>query len=285
METTRTIALLRSRIADLHRSGKTIGFVPTMGALHVGHLSLVRMSRSVCDATVVSIFVNPTQFAPSEDLAKYPRTFDEDSKMLEAEGADILFFPDAAEIYPEGSSTFVTVDDVSKEFEGAVRPHHFRGVATVVSALFHIVTPDKAFFGQKDAQQVAVIRRMVRDQHFPVEIVVGETLREADGLAMSSRNRYLSPEDRRKATALYRSLSTTSSFVEAGYSFADAKLAGMEVFAEAAPDAVLEYLDVVHPETFQRVDSFNSAEKVVVVIAARIGTTRLIDNIILAPTS
>lgn len=285
METIRTIGELRSRLAGLRKAGKRIGFVPTMGALHAGHLSLVKMSRSVCDATVVSIFVNPTQFAPNEDLAKYPRTFDEDAKLLEAEGADIIFYPDASEMYPEDSSTFVTVDEVSKEFEGAIRPQHFRGVATVVSALFHIVMPDVAFFGQKDAQQVAVIKRMVRDQHFPVEIVVGETVREADGLAMSSRNRYLAPEDRRKATTLYRTLEAIESFMNSGYSLADAKLAGMKVFSDAAPDAVLEYLDFVHPETFQRIDSFNEAEEIVVVIAARMGSTRLIDNIILRPNT
>jgi pantoate--beta-alanine ligase len=283
METIRTISDLRKRIADLRKAGKTIGFVPTMGALHAGHLSLVGMSRKVCDVTVVSIFVNPTQFAPHEDFSKYPRPIEDDAALLEKEGVNLLFLPEASEIYPEGSSTFVVVEEVSKEFEGFVRPDHFRGVATVVSALFHIVMPDKAFFGQKDAQQVAVIKRMVRDQHFPVEIVTGDTLREADGLAMSSRNRYLSADDRRKATTIYRTLSAIESFMDSGYSLADAKLAGMKIFSEAAPDAVLEYLDFVHPETFQRIESFNEAEKIVVVIAARFGSTRLIDNIVLSP--
>ncbi len=283
MKTISTIADLRTELAALRSAGKTIGFVPTMGALHDGHLSLVKMSKSVCDITVVSIFVNPTQFAPHEDFSKYPRPIEEDAALLATEGVNFLFLPEASDIYPPGSSTFVIVEEVSKEFEGFVRPDHFRGVATVVSLLFHIVTPDKAFFGQKDAQQVAVIKRMVRDQHFPIEIVTGDTLREPDGLAMSSRNRYLSPEDRRKATTLYTTLAGIESFMDSGYSLADAKLAGMKVFSEAAPDAVLEYLDFVHPETFQRVDSFNDAEKIVVVIAARLGSTRLIDNIILSP--
>ncbi len=275
------ISELRKVLRQEKAKGKSIGFVPTMGALHEGHISLVKMSKAECDVTVVSIFVNPTQFAPNEDLSKYPRTLEADCKMLEADGVDIAFIPTVTEMYPPGATTFVTVDGVTAGFEGVIRPEHFRGVATVVSSLFHIVSPDKAFFGQKDAQQVAVIKKMVHDQHFPLDIVVGETVRESDGLAMSSRNRYLSPEDRSKALSLSTALFKARDLVAGGGSFSEARNQGLQIFAEMAPDGLLEYLDFVHPETFTKITSFKESESVIAIMAARIGTTRLIDNVVL----
>ena len=190
MEIFHNIAELRQARTMWRVRDRSVGFVPTMGALHEGHLSLVRAARDACDRVVVSIFVNPTQFGPTEDLEKYPRTFEQDKVLLEGAGVDLLFAPNAEEIYPRGAQTFVTVEELSSRLDGLSRPGHFRGVATVVAKLFNIVQPNAAFFGQKDAAQVAVLRRMVRDLNFPVEMVVCPTVREPDGLAMSSRNRY-----------------------------------------------------------------------------------------------
>jgi pantoate--beta-alanine ligase len=201
-----TIAEARGAVRALRTNGRSIGLVPTMGALHAGHVSLVRAAREQCDAVVVSIFVNPTQFGPNEDFAKYPRTWDADCALLESEGVDLILAPIATEMYPAGASTFVEVEGVSDRLDGASRPGHFHGVSTVVAKLFHIVSPDKAFFGQKDAAQVAVLRKMVRDLNFDLELVVCPTVREADGLALSSRNRYLSVEERRQALVLSRAL-------------------------------------------------------------------------------
>ena len=197
MRITKTIAETRTALRELRAEGRSVGLVPTMGALHAGHLSLVRAAREQCDAVVVSIFVNPTQFGPNEDFAKYPRMWDADCALLEREGVHLIFAPGAEEMYRAGASTFVEVEGVSDRLDGASRPGHFRGVATVVAKLFHVVDPDKAFFGQKDAAQVAVLRRMVRDLNFGLRLVVCPTVREANGLALSSRNRYLSSEERR----------------------------------------------------------------------------------------
>jgi len=279
MDIIRSISEIRLRIGAAKRKGSSIGFVPTMGALHEGHLSLVRASKTTCDLTVVSIFVNPTQFAPSEDLTKYPRTFEEDSALLLNENCDVLFFPAKEEMYPEGASTFVEVEQVTEGFEGALRPTHFRGVATVVASLFNIVQPDIAFFGQKDLQQVAVIKRMVRDLHFPVRIEICETIREADGLAMSSRNRYLVPEEREESLAVSKTLFQVRDDLLAGMPVTEAKLRGIKLFNSLKKKAVLEYLDIVRPETFQVAESFNQLEEVGVIIAAKIGATRLIDNL------
>src|SRR5690349_4761843 len=200
------------------QSGKRISFVPTMGALHEGHLSLVRAARASSDVVAASIFVNPTQFGPNEDLAKYPRSFERDCEMLEREGVEFVFAPSVEEMYPAGAVTWVTVEELSGKLDGRSRPRHFRGVTTVVAKLFHIVEPDKAFFGQKDAAQVAIIRRMVRDLNLAVEIVVCPIVREGDGLAMSSRNAYLSGEDRKRALVLHRSLERVRQLVESGES-------------------------------------------------------------------
>src|SRR5579862_8701802 len=206
MKSLQTIADMRTASRAARREGKRLGFVPTMGALHEGHLSLIRAAQSQCDVVAVSIFVNPLQFGPTEDLAKYPRPFYRDRALLEKEGLHFLFAPSSEEMYPKGAVTYVTVEGLSEKLCGRSRPGHFRGVTTVVSKLFHIIEPDAAFFGQKDAAQVAIIRRMVRDLNFPIEIVVCPIVREPDGLAMSSRNAYLKPSERKSALVLYRSL-------------------------------------------------------------------------------
>jgi pantoate--beta-alanine ligase len=277
---TTTVEKLREQITNAKRSGKSVGFVPTMGALHQGHLSLTKLSKNECDLTIVSIFVNPTQFGPNEDFSKYPRTIEQDSAMLESVGTDILFLPDKETMYPTGAATFVTVVGVTDYFEGEVRPGHFKGVSTVVAALFNIVTPDVAYFGQKDAQQVAVIKKMVKDLHFPLRIVIGETIREADGLAMSSRNRYLSSDERQKALTLSKTLSLVRDLIVEGKSFEEALLEGKRFFAKTG-EITLEYLDLVDSETFARAASFKDSESITALIAAKVGTTRLIDNVVI----
>lgn len=264
-------------------TGKRIGLVPTMGALHEGHLSLVGAAKSKCDVVVVSIFVNPTQFGPNEDFAKYPRTFEHDCELLEKEGVDLVFAPSVEEMYPAGAITYVTVDGMSDKLCGRSRPGHFRGVTTVVSKLFHIVEPDLAFFGQKDAAQVAIIQRMVRDLNMPVEIVVCPIVREPDGLAMSSRNAYLTPEQRKSALVLSRALRRVQQVFDQGERNA-AKLieAGKHVVAEE-PSVRLDYLEIVDPETLEGVDVISS--KSLVAVAAFVGTTRLIDNAVLFPNA
>lgn len=277
---TKTVEELRERVIAAKRGGKSIGFVPTMGALHEGHLSLTKLSKKECGLTIVSIFVNPIQFGPNEDFSKYPRTIEQDSRMLEAIGTDILFLPDKETMYPTGAATFVTVNGVSDNFEGEVRPGHFQGVSTVVASLFNIVTPDVAYFGQKDAQQVAVIKKMVKDLHFPLRIVIGETVREADGLAMSSRNRYLSPVERERALTLSKTLFLVRERIREGKSFEEVLVEGKRFFAKTG-EISLEYLDVVDSETFARAASFKESESITALIAAKVGTTRLIDNVVI----
>ncbi len=252
-----------------------------MGALHEGHLSLVRAARSSAADVGVSIFVNPTQFGPNEDLAKYPRSFERDCQMLEREGVEFVFAPSVEEMYPTGTVTWVTVEEMSERLDGRSRPGHFRGVTTVVSKLFHIVEPDRAFFGQKDAAQVAIIRRMVRDLDLPVEIVVCPIMREADGLAMSSRNAYLDPEQRRQALVLHRSLMLVQQIGEAGERDAGKLIsAGQEAFAQE-PRVRLDYFEVVNPDTLDAVGDISRGA--LVAVAAYVGTTRLIDNIMFKP--
>jgi pantoate--beta-alanine ligase len=275
-----TIEQTRSASRAARRDDKRIGLVPTMGALHEGHLSLVRAAKSKCDLVVVSIFVNPTQFGPNEDFAKYPRTFERDCELLEKEGVDVVFAPSVEEMYPAGAVTYVTVEGMSDKLCGRSRPGHFRGVTTVVSKLFHIVEPDLAFFGQKDAAQVAIIKRMVRDLKMPVEVVVCPIIREPDGLAMSSRNAYLAPEQRKSALVLSRALRRVRQTFDQGERGA-AKLidAGRRVIAEE-PSVRLDYLEVVDPETLEELDVISA--KSLVALAAFVGTTRLIDNLLLA---
>ena len=250
-----------------------------MGALHEGHLSLVRAARASCDVVAASIFVNPTQFGPKEDLAKYPRSFDRDCELLERERVEFLFAPSVEEMYPPGAVTWVTVEELSSKLDGLSRPGHFRGVTTVVSKLFHIVDPDLAFFGQKDAAQLAVIRRMVRDLNLPVQIVACPIVREPDGLAMSSRNAYLNPEQRKQALVLHRSLMMVLRLVDAGERDASRLLdAGRAEFSRE-PLVRLDYFEIVNPDTLDSVADVSGGE--LAAVAAYVGSTRLIDNIVL----
>lgn len=274
---------MRAASRAARRAGKRLGFVPTMGALHEGHLSLVRAARSSCDALAASIFVNPTQFAPNEDLAKYPRSFERDRELLEREGVELLFAPSVEEMYPAGAVTWVTVEGLSDKLDGRSRPGHFRGVATVVAKLFHIVEPDAAFFGQKDAAQVAIIRRMVRDLNLPTEIVVCPIVRESDGLAMSSRNAYLDADQRKRALALHRALTRVQRMADAGQrKTSELVAAGRAEFAGES-SVRLDYLEIVDPDTLDPVDSISSGA--LVAVAAFVGSTRLIDNILLGKSA
>jgi pantoate--beta-alanine ligase len=262
-------------------SGQRIGLVPTMGALHEGHLSLVRTAKSQCDIVAVSLFVNPTQFGPVEDLARYPRPFERDCELLEKEGVAILFAPLVDEMYPKGEGSWVVVEGLSDKLDGRSRPGHFRGVTTVVAKLFHIIEPDAAFFGQKDAAQCAVIRRMVRDLNFPVEVIVCPIVRELDDLAMSSRNAYLSPEERQRALVLQRSLKKVEESFRTGEKEAsNLTAAAREVFAQE-PHVRLDYFEIVDPATLDPVERVS--QQTLVAVAAYVGTTRLIDNVVLVP--
>jgi len=250
-----------------------------MGALHEGHLSLVRAARAASDVVAASIFVNPTQFGPNEDLAKYPRSFERDCELLEGEGVEFVFAPWVEEMYPAGAVTWVTVELLSGKLDGKSRPGHFRGVTTVVAKLFNIVEPDRAFFGQKDAAQVAIIRRMVRDLNLPVEIVVCPIVREPDGLAMSSRNAYLSSEERKRALMLHRSLMRVQRLAEAGEGDVSRLVAaGCEEFARER-SVRLDYFEIVDPDTLEPVRDLSGGA--LVAVAAFVGTTRLIDNVLL----
>ena len=251
-----------------------LGLVPTMGALHAGHLSLIARAQQECAIVAASLFVNPLQFAPGEDFERYPRPFETDRRLFEQAGVDLLFAPSPGEMYPSGASTYVDVGELGGKLDGASRPGHFRGVATVVSKLFHIVSPDRAFFGQKDAVQVAVLRRMVRDLNFPLELVACPIIRDADDLALSSRNAYLSPDERRAALALPRALHAIRTSLDAG-STHRALEAGRAVIA-AASGVRLEYLEAVHPDTLEPVAEIASGT--LVAVAAHVGRTRLIDN-------
>lgn len=269
------------RAALRHAKGSTqrIGFVATMGALHEGHLSLVRAAKAQADVVVASIFVNPTQFGPNEDFSRYPRTFESDCQMLNKEGVDLLFAPSVEDMYPTGAVTYVTVEGLSERLCGKSRPGHFRGVTTVVSKLFNIIGPDLAFFGQKDAAQAAIIRRMVRDLNFPVEVVVSPIVREPDGLAMSSRNAYLDAGQRKSALVLSRALSRVKAAFDKGEQ-TSAKLidVGIRVL-KSKPGAQLDYLEIVNPETLEPVEFVRGSA--LVAVAAFVGTTRLIDNVVL----
>jgi len=276
MEIIETIAVLRQARARFGR----LGLVPTMGYLHEGHLSLVRQARAECGAVAVSIFVNPTQFGPREDLSRYPRDLERDLRLLREEKVDLVFVPSVAEIYPNGFSTFVDVRDVTEMLEGAARPGHFRGVATVVCKLFNIVQPTRAYFGQKDAQQTVVVRKMARDLDMPLDVVVVPTMREPDGLAMSSRNVYLSAEQRRAATVLYRALSAAGERYAAGERDAEALRQSMRAVLEAEPLANPEYISVADALTLHELDHVGAAGALCS-LAVRFGATRLIDNIVL----
>ncbi|HEX8852858.1 MAG TPA: pantoate--beta-alanine ligase [Pyrinomonadaceae bacterium] len=262
---------------------KTIGLVPTMGALHDGHLSLVREARRMCDVVVVSVFVNPTQFGPGEDFERYPRDLTNDTTKLADYNVEYIFAPSVEEIYPKGFATYVTVEGLSEPLEGVARPGHFRGVATVLTVLFNTVRPDFAFFGQKDAQQTIVVKRLVRDLAFDTEIVVLPTVREDSGLALSSRNTYLDPQERRAATVLYRALSQAREVYMEGERSARRLAEVARDIIESEPRARLEYVSVSDAETMEKLDKISDERPVLIALAAHVGRTRLIDNIILQP--
>jgi pantoate--beta-alanine ligase len=279
MNVIRTIHEMRSASRAARVAGKCLGLVPTMGALHEGHLSLVRAAKEQCDAVAVSIFVNPLQFGPQENFAKYPRTFERDCELLEKEAVDFLFAPAAEEMFPPRAVTYVTVEGLSEKLCGRSRPGHFRGVTTVVSKLFHIVEPDAAFFGQKDAAQATIIRRMVRDLNFPVEIVVGPIVREPDGLAMSSRNAYLGPQQRRAALVLFRALTEVRNRFDQGERNAGKLIAAGKQEFRTEPAVRLDYLEIVDPETLE--PRLSVSDRSLIAVAGFVGSTRLIDNITL----
>ena len=274
METARSAARLRELLRP-QRAGRVVGLVPTMGALHDGHLSLIRLARERSDVVVVSIFVNPLQFGTGEDFESYPRDHARDLGLAEAEKVDVVFLPDMDEMYPEGDSTRVSAGTLGEVLEGEARPGHFDGVCTVVAKLFNIVGPDLAFFGQKDAQQVAVIRRMVVDLRWPIEIVVGAIVREPDGLAMSSRNAYLSPEERKRASVLHAALRAGREALVSGEGMEKAEAEMIET-VRAVEGVVPEYARAVDPDDF---GSPRTGRPVLLAVAARVGPARLIDNV------
>jgi pantoate--beta-alanine ligase len=280
MRIVETIGEMQSVGRKLWMQGSVLGFVPTMGALHKGHLSLVRRARSECDTVVVSIFVNPLQFAPGEDFARYPRTFEEDCRLLETEKVDVLFAPNVAEMYPDGSVTTVTVQGIGDRLDGMSRPGHFTGVATVVAKLFHLVKPTRAYFGQKDAAQLAVLRQMVRDLNLDVELVGCAIMRDTDALALSSRNKYLSAAEREQALVLHRTLLQLERMIAEGERQSIKLLeTGMDALNAAAGIRV-DYLAIVDTNTLLPMTSVETGA--LVAVAAYVGSTRLIDNFVVA---
>lgn len=274
-----TIADLRRCVADARRQGRKVGLVPTMGALHPGHASLVTASAAECGFTIVTIFVNPTQFAPSEDFSKYPRTLDADVRIVGEYGADLVFAPSVDEVYPPGAATFVEMQGVALPLEGTFRPTHFRGVATVVLKLFNMAGADVAYFGRKDYQQTLVVKQLVRDFNVPIEIRVCPTVREADGLAMSSRNVYLSTEERRRALVISRALRKVEASAAAGERRISALRTTLEAVLAEEPEVRRQYAVVVDANTLAECETLN--RPCVALVAAHVGSTRLIDNVVL----
>lgn len=270
---------MQSACRTARREGKVVGLAPTMGALHEGHLSLVRAARQQADVVVVSIFVNPLQFGPNEDFTRYPRSLDSDCALLLAEGVDIIFAPSPVAMYPAGACTTVHVEGLSKKLDGRSRPGHFAGVTTVVAKLFEIVRPDLAFFGQKDAAQVAIIRKMVQDLNMDLQLVVCPIVREKDGLAMSSRNAYLSTEQRAEALCLHHSIEHVRELAEKGEASVPALIASGSRIIAMERGARLDYFEIVHPDTLDPVEDISAGA--LVAVAAWIGETRLIDNLLL----
>ena len=275
------ISELRKILSQARREGKTIGFVPTMGALHEGHFSLIRAARQETDFLVTSIFVNPTQFAPSEDFAQYPRDLEGDLKKAEEIGVDLVFAPSADKMYPQGFATYVWQERLTERMCGLSRPGFFRGVATVVTKLFNIVGPCVAYFGQKDYQQSVVVRRMVRDLNMEVEIRVLPTVRQSDGLAMSSRNKHLSESERQEALCLYQALKEAEALVAAGERKSEKIIEKMREIVAGAPSARIDYMVVVDPENLEDIETIEG--EVLVALAVWIGKTRLIDNMLISP--
>ncbi|OGU72591.1 MAG: pantoate--beta-alanine ligase [Ignavibacteria bacterium RBG_16_34_14] len=278
MKTISTVKEMHSVSHSLKRMGKKIGLVPTMGYLHEGHLSLIKKSLELCDVTVASIFVNPSQFGPSEDYEKYPRDIERDNKLLKEQNVDYLFTPSADEIYPSGYQTYVEVNEISKKFEGEFRPNHFKGVTTIVSILFNCIQPDYAFFGQKDAQQAAVIKQMVNDLKYDIDIRVCPIIREYDGLAMSSRNVYLSPEERTKALFIHKALLYARKLIEGKETSPQTVVDNMRVIFNEEKSIKLDYIGIVNAYGFREVDLLEDGNEYYILVAARVGNTRLIDN-------
>jgi len=276
MRIVHTIAETRDLIRRTRSEGKSVGLVPTMGYFHEGHLALMKAAGKENDLVVVSLFVNPTQFGPNEDFRAYPRDLDRDAAMAEGVGVDVIFNPSVEEMYPEGYSTYIEVEGITEGLCGASRPGHFRGVTTVVAKLFNIVQPDRAYFGEKDGQQLKVVERMVRDLDMPLDIVPVPTVREPDGLAMSSRNSYLSPEERQAALILRKSLDYAQELVTGGLRDGPELCSKVQEFIRREPLAGIDYVVVVDPETLKPVDHIG--DRVLVALAVRIGRTRLIDN-------
>lgn len=290
MEIVKTIEQVRKVVSEAGMASRGIGLVPTMGALHEGHFSLIKAAKKQCDFVAVSIFVNPTQFGPGEDLAKYPRHFDADVKACKELGVDIVFAPTVEQmypvrdktsngVYPEKNITWVNVEKLSEPLCGKSRPGHFRGVATVCAKLFNIVQPDVAFFGQKDAQQAVIIQRMVADLNMPMEIVVCPTVRQIDGLAMSSRNKYLNDKERKDAALLYAALQEAEMLIGAGVRKSSELVREMEKILKISKQIKVEYISIVNAQTLDEIDEVKG--KVLIAIAAKLGSARLIDNIML----
>jgi pantoate--beta-alanine ligase len=275
-----SIPEMRAQVLQYKRDGLTIGFVPTMGYFHAGHIALMELARQLTDRVVVSLFVNPTQFGPNEDLSRYPRDMERDTRMAKEAGVDIFFTPDANELYSKAFSTWVNVEGLSEHLCGRSRPGHFRGVATIVAKLFGIVQPDKAVFGQKDFQQLAIIRRMVQDLNMPVEIVAHETVREPDGLAMSSRNTYLSQEERASALCLYQALCKAETALKTEKIGLETLKNAIEGVISAKPFTRIDYIFIGDPNSLQPYDEdgFQKAKEVLAALAVWVGKTRLIDN-------
>lgn len=281
MKLIHSISQMRQLSRRLRRQGARLGLVPTMGALHEGHLSLVRAAKVKSDLVAVSIFVNPTQFGPNEDFARYPRSLEKDCELLEREGVEFVFAPSAEEMYPSGAVTWVTIEELSERLCGKSRPGHFRGVATVVAKLFNVVEPDIAFFGQKDAAQVAVLKRMVRELNFPVEVEVCPIVRESDDLALSSRNAYLTADERRMALVLHASLQRAQKLFHDGERDAPKIVSEAKKAFVLQPAVRLDYFEIVDPDTLEPISTINNRS--LVAVAAFVGSTRLIDNILLEP--
>jgi pantoate--beta-alanine ligase len=279
MEVAETIQSIRDMVKAARMKGKTIGFVPTMGALHIGHISLIQAAAKKCDYVVVSIFVNPTQFVPGEDFEKYPRPFVADLEICKKESVDAVFAPSPKEMYPEENLTWVNVEKLTEPLCGKSRPGHFQGVTTVCTKLFNIVAPDIAFFGQKDAQQAIVIKRMVRDLNMSLEIVICPTVREPDGLAVSSRNKYLTEQQKKDATNIYKSLQKCREMIELGTKKASEIIAEMTNILEQIPSMKIEYINIVNAETLENISHIKG--KILTAVAVKIGPARLIDNILI----
>lgn len=280
MKIIKTIKEMQDYSRSLILQGKKLGFVPTMGALHEGHLSLVRKARKDNDIVIVSIFVNPIQFGPREDFNRYPRDLEGDSEKLKRESVDILFYPDIKEMYPEGYRTFIEVEGLSDKLCGAFRPGHFRGVATVVTKLFNIIKPHRAYFGLKDYQQTVIIKRMVCDLNMDIEIITCPTVREPDGLAMSSRNLYLKPDERRAATVIYHTLLEAEKLIRESRNPEEIRKIMLRRLKDEPLVTSIDYADLFDPETLEEIRDLHESKEILIAIALRIGNTRLIDNMI-----